>query len=202
MMVEMKVSGLTIDPLTNMPILVLKDRDGKNAVPIWIGLIEASAIATELERIRLARPITHDLMHNILALLGAHVERVEVHDLRDNTFYATIFVARPDGTVSAVDSRPSDAIALALRASAPIKVARKVIERSRKIDLQRAARESRTADPLRRAAVVGSRSVDKAAGSLRRALPPAPERKEPLEAEHYRELLENLPDEEFGKWKM
>src|SRR5215831_11846591 len=181
MMVEMKVSGLTIDPLTNMPILILKDRDGKNAVPIWIGLIEASAIATELERIRLARPMTHDLMHNILGLLGARVERVEVHDLRENTFYASIYLERPDRTVSVVDSRPSDAIALALRAGAPIKVARKVIERSRKIDLQKAPHESRMADPLRQAAALGSRSADKTPAPARRASKPAREGKEPVE---------------------
>jgi len=204
MMVDMKVSGLTIDPLTNMPILVLKDKEGKHAVPIWIGLIEASAIATELESLRRARTMTHDMKHNMLGQVGVRVERVEVNDLRDNTFYASIFLARADGSVTEIDSRPSDAVALALRAAAPIRVAKKVIERARKIDLRDAARDQRTADPLRAAAVAGARSSSRGKdGAVGRRPPkPAPDLKDPVPEEHYRELLENLPDEEFGKWKM
>ncbi|HEY3359890.1 MAG TPA: bifunctional nuclease family protein [Polyangia bacterium] len=136
--VEMKVSGLTIDPYTNMPILILKDLQGRDAVPIWIGLIEASAIATELEKIELSRPMTHDLMKTILGAVGVSVERVEVTDLRENTFYASIFLTR-DGHTFSVDSRPSDAIALALRTGSVIRVARKVIEKSRSIDLRSVA---------------------------------------------------------------
>lgn len=134
--VEMKVTGLTIDPFTNMPIIILKDMEEKCALPIWIGLIEASAIATELEHIALARPMTHDLMKNILATLDASVSKVEVNDLSDNTFYARIRLVR-DGKEFVIDSRPSDAIAIALRTKAKIFVARHVIEKSRKIDLSK-----------------------------------------------------------------
>jgi bifunctional DNase/RNase len=134
--VEMKVTSLTIDPFTNMPILILKDLQGRDAVPIWIGLIEASAIASELEKIELSRPMTHDLMKTILGTVGVVVDRVEVTDLRDNTFYASIFLRR-DSHSFVIDSRPSDAIALALRTGSTIRVARKVIEKSRTIDLRR-----------------------------------------------------------------
>jgi uncharacterized protein len=131
---EMKVTGLTIDPFTSMPIIILKDIGEKCALPIWIGLIEASAIATELEHIPLTRPMTHDLLKNILISLGAQVRRVAVHDLADNTFYAHIVISR-DEQEFIMDARPSDAIAVALRTKAPIFVARHVIDKSRKIDL-------------------------------------------------------------------
>jgi bifunctional DNase/RNase len=132
----MKVTGLTIDPFTNMPIIILKDFEEKMALPIWIGLIEASAIATELEKIQLARPMTHDLMRNILVELDVEVKKIEVNDLADNTFYARIYLKK--GTEEFVmDSRPSDAIALALRTSAPIFVDRRVMEKSRRIDLSK-----------------------------------------------------------------
>ncbi len=134
--VEMKVTGLTIDPFTSMPIIILKDLDEKCALPIWIGLIEASAIATELEHIQLSRPMTHDLLKNILEALAVSVKRVEVSDLADNTFYARITLAR-EGSDHVMDARPSDAIAIALRTHSPIFVARTVIEKSRKIDLAR-----------------------------------------------------------------
>jgi uncharacterized protein len=134
--VEMKVTGLTIDPFTSMPIIILKDLEEKCALPIWIGLIEASAIATELEHIQLSRPMTHDLLKNILDALNVSVKRVEVNDLADNTFYARITLAREGGD-HIMDARPSDAIAIALRTRSPIFVARTVIEKSRKIDLSR-----------------------------------------------------------------
>lgn len=131
---QMKVTGLTIDPFTSMPIIILKDLDEKCALPIWIGLIEASSIATELENIQLSRPMTHDLLKNILDSMSVVVERVEVNDLADNTFYARIFLKRDDESFI-MDARPSDAIAVALRTKAPIFVARNVMEKSRKIDL-------------------------------------------------------------------
>jgi len=131
---QMKVTGLTIDPFTSMPIIILKDLEEKCALPIWIGLIEASSIATELEKIQLSRPMTHDLLKNILDSLEIGVERVEVNDLADNTFYARITLVRGDEKFN-MDSRPSDAIAVALRTKAPIYVARDVMEKSRKIDL-------------------------------------------------------------------
>ena len=132
--VQMKVTGLTIDPFTSMPIIILKDLDEKCALPIWIGLIEASAIATELENIKLARPMTHDLIKSILETVGAKLDKVEVHDLSDNTFYARIML-NVRGEDMVIDARPSDALAMALRAQAPIFVAKKVIDKSRKIDL-------------------------------------------------------------------
>lgn len=134
MLVEMKVTGLTIDPFTNMPIIILKDMEEKSALPIWIGLIEASAIATELEKIHLSRPMTHDLIKNVLQALEVKVEKVEVNDLCDNTFYARIYLMK-EGREFVIDSRPSDAIALALRSGAPIFVDKKVIEKSRHVDL-------------------------------------------------------------------
>ena len=140
MLVEMKVTGLTIDPFTNMPIIILKDLDEKSALPIWIGLIEASAIATELEKIHLSRPMTHDLLRNILSALEVKVEKVEVHDLCDNTFFARIYLTR-EGKQHVIDSRPSDAIAIALRTHSPIFVDKKVIEKSRNIDLGRGGKE-------------------------------------------------------------
>lgn len=136
-MVEMKVTGLTIDPFTNMPIIILKDMEEKSALPIWIGLIEASAIATELEKIQLSRPMTHDLMRNVLSQLHAKVIRVEVTDLCDNTFYARIHLKDKEGKVYDIDSRPSDAIAIALRTQAPIFVDRQVVEKSRNVDLSK-----------------------------------------------------------------
>ncbi len=136
----MKVSGLTIDPFTSVPIIILKDPEDRNALPIWIGLLEASSIATELEKITLARPMTHDLVKNIFEQLDVTVEKIEVNDLRDNTFYATIHLAAA-GRSYRIDSRPSDAIAIALRTSAPIYVDDRVIEKSKRIDLAKKAAE-------------------------------------------------------------
>lgn len=131
---EMEVKGLTLDPLTSMPIVLLKDMEGRQTIPIWIGILEATAIAAELERMTLSRPMTHDLLGNVIRILGSEVLMVEVNDLRDNTFYATIYLKKGRKEV-AVDARPSDALALALRAGCPIFVSDKVIERSRRIDL-------------------------------------------------------------------
>jgi len=133
MFIEMKISGLTMDPITNTPIVILKDMEEKRAIPIWIGIFEASAIATEIEKITFSRPMTHDLLSDILKVLGAEVTRVEIHDLRNNTFFANIHLLR-EGKSIIVDSRPSDAIAIALRAGARIFVEDKVIEKSRNVD--------------------------------------------------------------------
>ncbi|MFH1654225.1 MAG: bifunctional nuclease domain-containing protein [Pseudomonadota bacterium] len=133
-MIKVAVTGLTIDPFTSMPIVILKDDKEKHTLPIWIGLIEASSIATELEKVELSRPMTHDLLKNILSNIGVDVEKITIHDLADNTFYAKIFLKRgKDSWV--VDSRPSDAIALALRCETPIYVSKSVIDKSRKIDI-------------------------------------------------------------------
>jgi hypothetical protein len=125
----MTVSGLTLDPVTKTPIVILRDADNKLNLPIWIGLLEATAIATELEGIKMARPMTHDLMRTIIAEMGATVERIEITELRDNTYYAIIHIRTESGEHQ-IDSRPSDAISLALRTKSPIYVARQVLEAS------------------------------------------------------------------------
>ncbi|MEK6608898.1 MAG: bifunctional nuclease family protein [Myxococcota bacterium] len=135
MLIEMSVARLAVDPFTNTPIVVLKDEAGKNAVPIWIGLLEASAIAMELEKVEMARPMTHDLMKTMLAKTGVEVARVEVSGLRDNTYYATICL-RHGGREIAIDARPSDALALALRTGARICVDESIVEKARHLDLR------------------------------------------------------------------
>lgn len=133
MLIEVKVSGLTIDPITNTPIVILKDLEEKKVIPIWIGLFEASAIATELEKIAFSRPMTHDLVNEILRSLEVTVTRIEINDLKNNTFFANIYLHK-DGRNFIVDARPSDAIAIALRSNSPIFVDDKVISKSRDID--------------------------------------------------------------------
>lgn len=133
-LVKMTITGLTIDPFTNMPIVILKDKDEKIALPIWIGLIEASSIATELEKIELTRPMTHDLIKELLVHLKARVTKVEITDLKDNTFFANIYLVDQDKKEYVIDSRPSDALAIALRTGAEIFVEKKVIQKSRKIE--------------------------------------------------------------------
>ena len=127
-MLEMKVRGLTLDPLSNMALVVLRDLEDNKALPIWVGIPEANAIALELEQVPTPRPMTHDLIKNILEGIHASVVRIVVNDLRDSTFYATIFLSLQEQEFC-IDARPSDAIAIALRAKAPIFVALDVIER-------------------------------------------------------------------------
>ncbi len=134
MFFEMKVAGITLDPVTKMPIVILKDAKGEHILPIWIGIAEASAIATKLEKIELARPMTHDLLRNLLQELDVTLERVVVTDLRDNTYYAMLYL-KVGGRALSIDSRPSDAIALALRTESPIFVDEEVLKKSRKVDL-------------------------------------------------------------------
>ncbi len=127
--IEMRVGGLTLDPMTKTPIVLLKDVDNKLNLPIWIGLMEATAMATELEGIQMARPMTHDLLHTLIAELGGRVESIEVTALKDNTYYASIRLQAGDATLT-IDARPSDAISLALRTKSPIFVAKQVLEAS------------------------------------------------------------------------
>jgi len=127
--IEMFVGGLTLDPVTKSPIVILKDKENKLNLPIWIGLLEATAMATELEGIKMARPMTHDLLRNILTELGVEVEAVEISDLRDNTYFAILHLRVGDETLQ-IDARPSDAISLALRTKCPIYVQKHVLERS------------------------------------------------------------------------
>jgi bifunctional DNase/RNase len=130
MEIEMKIRGLMMDPTANTPIIILKDVNGDTMLPIWVGAFEANAIALEIEKLPSPRPMTHDLAKNIIRELGATVRRVVITDLIENTFYAVIELTR-DGEVLLIDSRPSDAIALALRVDCPIYVNEEVIRNSR-----------------------------------------------------------------------
>lgn len=161
MLVKMMVRGLALDPITNMPIIILKDAEDRKALPIWVGIFEANAIALELEKIATPRPMTHDLIKNILDHLGATVQQVIINDLRDNTFYAIIEISI-NGNRIAIDSRPSDAIAIALRVSAPIFVDEAVISKAKNIDVS----------------------------------------DEKEENDRWREWLENLKPEDFGRYRM
>ena len=129
MEVEMKIRGLMMDPVTNMPIVILKDNSGDAVLPIWVGIYEANAIALEIGKVTTPRPMTHDLIKNVLVGLDTQVHKVVVTELREDTFYAVIWIER-QGNVISIDSRPSDAIALAVRADAPIFAADDVIEES------------------------------------------------------------------------
>jgi bifunctional DNase/RNase len=129
MSVEMKIKGLMIDPVTQMPIIILKDTSGDVVLPIWVGLFEANAIAVQLEKIVSPRPMTHDLLRNVIEELSARVDRVVITDLRENTFFALIHVTR-NGQHVTIDARPSDAMALALRSGVPILVEESVLEKS------------------------------------------------------------------------
>lgn len=128
--VEMKIRGLMMDPVTNMPIVVLKDVAGEALLPIWVGVYEANAIALEIEKVATPRPMTHDLIKNVLTGLDARVHRVVVTELRDDTFFAVIWMEQ-NGQVISVDSRPSDALALALRVDCPIYVSDDVLKSSK-----------------------------------------------------------------------
>jgi bifunctional DNase/RNase len=127
--IQMSVGGLTLDPVTKTPIVILKDTENKLNLPIWIGLLEATAMATEIEGIKMARPMTHDLLKTILGEVGCSVECVEITELKENTYYAAVNL-RVAGREMMIDSRPSDAIALALRTKSPIYVAKAVLEAS------------------------------------------------------------------------
>lgn len=159
--VEMQIRGLMMDPVTNMPIVVLKDVSSDTVLPIWVGIFEANAIALELEKTATPRPMTHDLMRNMARNLNAEVRKVVVSELRDDTFYAVIWLDQAGETI-AMDARPSDAIALALRWDCPIYVNRDVLENSRQ-------------------AASGAQSVN---------------------SDEMRRWLENLNDDEMGRYKM
>ena len=127
--IQMSVGGLTLDPVTKTPIVILKDTENKLNLPIWIGLLEATAMATEIEGIKMARPMTHDLLKTILSEVGGSVDSVEITELKENTYYASVNISLAGRQVM-IDSRPSDAIALALRTKSPIYVAKAVLEAS------------------------------------------------------------------------
>lgn len=159
--VEVRIRGLMMDPVTSMPMIVLKDIAGEAVLPIWVGIFEANAIALEIEKNTTPRPMTHDLIRNILRGFDTHVTRVVISDLRDDTFYAIIWMER-GGETLAIDARPSDALALAMRADCPIFVARSVLENAKATS---AASQAGGSDELRR-------------------------------------WLENLNDDDLGKYKM
>ena len=126
----MKIRGLMMDPVTNMPIVILKDSGSDTVLPIWVGVYEANAIALEIEKVSTPRPMTHDLIKNVLTGLDAEVHKVVVTELKDDTFYAVIWLER-EGRIISIDSRPSDALALALRVDCPIFVDDEVIKNSK-----------------------------------------------------------------------
>jgi uncharacterized protein len=161
MEVEMKIRGLMMDPVTNMPIVVLKDVGGNAILPIWVGIYEANAIALEIEKVSTPRPMTHDLIKILLLGLGTGIRKVVVSELREDTFYAVIWLDK-DGDLISVDSRPSDALALALRLDCPIYVDDSVLKNSK---MSAAVSEKGTNEELRR-------------------------------------WLENLNDEDLGRYKM
>lgn len=130
MEVEMKIRGLMMDPVTNMPIVILKDVNGNTVLPIWVGVYEANAIALEIEKVSTPRPMTHDLIKNLLMGLNTSVKKVVVSDLREETYYALIWMEQNGETIS-IDSRPSDALALALRLDCPIYVEEQVLKTSK-----------------------------------------------------------------------
>ena len=134
MQIEMTIKGLMVDPITNMPIVILRDTAGDRVLPIWVGIFEANAIALQIENIATPRPMTHDLLRNVIHDLNAAVEKIVVSDLKENTFYALIHL-RIGGGLVAIDARPSDAIALAIRVRAPIFVEETVIDNARSVDI-------------------------------------------------------------------
>jgi hypothetical protein len=148
MFLEMKVRGLALDPMSNMPIIILRDEDDKRSLPIWVGIFEANAIALELEKIATPRPMTHDLIKNILEAIDARVVKVEVTDLKDNTFFAVLHLQVGE-TEYKVDSRPSDAIALALRVAAPIYVDEDVVRKAKSIEVTKEGETVKADDPER-----------------------------------------------------
>lgn len=134
-LLEMKVSSISVDPFTNSPIVILKGVvDKSTTLPIWIGLLEASAIAAKMEDVNFTRPMTHDLISKLMVKTGATVSKIEINGLRDNVYYASIHMEDCNGARHVIDSRPSDAIAVALRMDASILVAREVIERSKDLE--------------------------------------------------------------------
>lgn len=130
MLIQMEVTGLALDPSGNSPILILKSQEGERTLPIWIGIMEAASIAMALQNVEFPRPMTHDLFKNFITLLGASMEKVEILDLKDSTYFAQITFATKEGQALVLDSRPSDAIALAIRTKAPVFVAEEVLDKS------------------------------------------------------------------------
>lgn len=134
-LVPMTIKGLMLDPISNAPIVVLKDGEDKIFLPIWVGIFEANAIALQLEHVETPRPMTHDLLRNLIKHVDAEVTRIVINELRDSTFYARIYMTQKGRDLD-IDARPSDAIAVALRAGAPIFVAQAVLDQAQTISPQ------------------------------------------------------------------
>jgi len=134
MQIEMTIKGLMVDPITNNPIIILRDKEGQRVLPIWVGVFEANAIALQIENVTTPRPMTHDLLKNVIHDLRGRIDKIVVSELKENTFYALIYLTVA-GEKMAIDARPSDAIALALRARAPIYVEESVIDNAKTSDL-------------------------------------------------------------------
>jgi hypothetical protein len=128
--IEVRIRGLMMDPATNMPIVVLKDVASEAVMPIWVGIFEANAIAIEIEKVAAPRPMTHDLARNLIRYLRGQLERIVITEIKDDTFHSVLWLRQGDETVT-VDARPSDAIAIALRADCPIYVAEEVMQSAR-----------------------------------------------------------------------
>ena len=146
MAIQMTIKGLMIDPITSAPIIVLRDQTGERVLPIWVGVFVANAIALQIENVATPRPMTHDLLKNVLFGLNVQVQKVVVNELRDDTFYALIWVER-NGERMSIDSRPSDALALALRVDCPIFVEETVLKSSK---ISSAVNEKSTSEELRK----------------------------------------------------
>jgi len=144
--IEVRIRGLMMDPATNMPIVVLKDVGSDTVMPIWVGIFEANAIAIEIEKVAAPRPMTHDLTRNLMRHMNAQLEKIVINELRDDTFFAVLWL-RQDGELVTMDARPSDAIALALRADCPIYVSEQVLQ-SAKLNMS-GPPEGPTAEELR-----------------------------------------------------
>lgn len=206
---RMTVAGLSIDSTTRTPVLLLKEEGGELVLPIYIGLMEASAIAAQLESVALARPMTHDLLKSLLVTLGGKLLRVEVTDLRDNTFFASLFIQQGE-KIFEIDSRPSDAIALALRAGADICVSRHVLALSGARAATRPPAgddvdEADSADEVEPVAPEAEGQGGPEAEAPREPTPRVlhvPENARRDDAEQWREILEKLDPEDFGKYKM
>lgn len=134
MLIEMMIKGLMLDPISNMPIVILRDADNQRVLPIWVGPVEANAIALQIENVAPPRPMTHDLLKNVMAELGARLVRVIITGLRENTFYAYLELAS-NGETLLIDARPSDAIALSLRTKAPVFVDARVLDQAKSVDV-------------------------------------------------------------------
>jgi hypothetical protein len=134
--IEMSIKGLMVDPITNMPIIVLREVEGQRVLPIWVGVFEANAIALQVENVQTPRPMTHDLLRSVITEMGGQLERIVVCELKENTFYALLHVQSPRGLL-AIDARPSDAIALALRFGSRIFVEDGVIQNARSVEMSR-----------------------------------------------------------------